>query len=131
MENKALHAGGRAGRFAGDMGLLREDLLELGEAGQAVLLDHAGLAGDQGQAVVDEVLGDAVVGLVDPLHGDLLLEVGDVGQIEQDIVALVALGAAVALEADHLVGQTGQGGLHGDLAGVEGLGDVGAGPYRS
>ena len=35
----------------------------MAEPGQAVLLDHGGLALDQGQAVVHEFLGDAIVGL--------------------------------------------------------------------
>ena len=42
------------------------------EPGQAVFLDHVGLALDEGQAVVDEALGHAVALGVDPLARELL-----------------------------------------------------------
>ena len=62
----------------------------------------------------------------DPLQGNLLLGVGHVGQVEEHVLAFVAV-LAVALEAHHLAGDAGHGLLHGDLAGVEALLDVGAG----
>ena len=48
--------------------LLCQDLLQPGEPGQTVLLLHLGLALDEGEGVVNESLGDAVVFGVDPLH---------------------------------------------------------------
>ena len=62
--------------------LLGEHSLQVHEAGQAVLLDHVGLALNQRQAVVNEGLGHAVALGVDPLARELLFEVGNVGEVE-------------------------------------------------
>ena len=97
------------------------------EPGQAVFLDHIGLALDEGQAVVNEALVDAVALGVDPLTRNLLLGVGHQAQIEQLGLAVVAVGIPGALETDHLVGGAGNGGFHSHLAGHEGLGHIGAG----
>ena len=73
--------------------LLRQDLLELGKAGQTVHLLHLGLALDEGQGIVDEGLLDAVALGVDPLLGELLLGVGHIGEVEElgaaDILAVL------------------------------------------
>ena len=82
---------------------------------------------DQGQGVVDIALIDPVALGVDPLQGHLLLEVGHLGEVEQLGLAGVLAVLAGALEAHHLVGLAGHGGLHGGLAGQEGLVDVGLG----
>ena len=46
------------------LNLLCENLFQVDKAGQTVFLGHAGLALDEGQAVVDEALVDTVVSLV-------------------------------------------------------------------
>ena len=74
--------------------LLGEHSLQVHEAGQAVLLDHVGLALNQRQAVVNEGLGHAVALGVDPLAGHLLLGVGHQAQVKQLRLALVAVGVA-------------------------------------
>lgn len=63
--------------------LFRQDLLQLGKAGQGILLGQLGLALDQRQHVVDEGLLHAVVSSVDPLQGNLLLGISNVGQAQQ------------------------------------------------
>ena len=88
-----------------------------------------GVSLDEGEGVVDEGLGDTVVLGVDPLQGDLLLEVGHLGQVEQLGFAGVLAALAGALKAHHLVGLTGDGGLHSGLAGQEGLVNIGAGGH--
>ena len=60
--------------------LLRKHLLEPGIAGQGVLGGALGLTLDEGQSIVDEVLGDALAVGKYPLGRDLLLEVGNAGQ---------------------------------------------------
>ena len=57
--------------YLGEEQLLGKDPLQAAEPGQAVFLGHAGLALDEGQAVVDEILGHAVAVGADPFHGDL------------------------------------------------------------
>ena len=103
--------------------LLGKNSLELHEVGQAVDLLHTGFAGDQRHAVIDEVLGHVGVVARDPLQRDLLLIIGDVFQIEQLIVADIAV-LAVAAEADHLAALAAQRGFDGELAGIEGFLDV-------
>ena len=60
--------------------LLGQHFFEFGETGEGVLLRELGLALDEGEDIVDELLLDAVVRVVDPLDGDLLLEVCDLGE---------------------------------------------------
>ncbi len=86
---------------------------------------HAGLALDEGQSVVDEGHLDAVAGGVDPLAGDLALEVGDALQRQELRVAHVLAVEIVALESDHLVGVAIDSGGHGRLAGEVGFHRVG------
>lgn len=57
--------------------LLGQHFFEFGETGEGVLLRELGLALDEGEDIVDELLLDAVVRVVDPLERDLLLEVCD------------------------------------------------------
>ena len=54
--------------------LFRVDLFQLAEIGQAVDFGLLGLARDQGQAVVHEVAGHAVVLRGDPFQRDLLCD---------------------------------------------------------
>ena len=106
------------------MKLLRENLLQAGEAGQAVFLLKLRLALDERKRILDEIFGDIVAFGVDPFLRELLLEVGHIAQVEQLCAAGIAVGA-VALEADHLVGHTGEHLLNSGLAGHERLVDVG------
>ena len=110
-------------RFGSD----RLDLLQVDEARQTIDLGQLGFALNQRQAVVDEALVQAVAGLVDPLEGNLLLGVGNDGEVEQLGVAAVHAVLAGALKADHLVGDACDRVLNGGLAGGEGLVDVGLG----
>ena len=107
-------------------GLLRKNLLEAGEAGQAVFLLELGLALDERKRVLGKVFGDVVALGGDPLLRELLLEVGNVAQVEQLRAADIAV-AAVALKADHLVGDAVQHLFDSGLAGHIGLVDVGLG----
>ena len=98
-----------------------EDLLEPGKAGEGVLLGTGGLTLDEGEGVVDEGLLHTVAGGVDPLAGDLLLEVGhDVQGLENGLTGVLAA-LAGAGEGHHLVGVAGHGGLHGHTTGHLGL----------
>ena len=68
----------------------------MSKPGQAVLLGSVGLALDEGQDVVDELLLHAVAGLVDPLAGDLFLEVGhDVQGLQGGLAGVAALAGAL------------------------------------
>ena len=103
--------------YLGEEQLLGKDPLQAAEPGQAVFLGHAGLALDEGQDVVDELLLHAVAGLVDPLAGDLLLEVGhDVQGLQGGLAGVAAL--AGALEGHHFVGDALHGGVDGGGAGL-------------
>ena len=106
--------------------LFCEDLLQSCEAGQAVFLFELRLALDQRHGVLDEVFRHVVALRGDPLGGELLLEVGDIGQVKQLGLAGVAV-RAVALEADHLVRLTSDHLLNSGLTGHERFFDVGAG----
>ena len=59
-----------------DLLLFCDDLLQLGKAGERVLLGQVRLTLDQGQRILDELVVHAVARFVDPLAGDLLLHVG-------------------------------------------------------
>ena len=108
------------------MKLLRENLLQAGEAGQAVFLLKLRLALDERKRVLGKVVGDIVALGGDPLLREFLLEVGNVAQVEQLRAADIAVGA-VALKADHLVGDAVQHLFDSGLAGHIGLVDVGLG----
>mgnify|MGYP004682011243 CR=1 FL=1 len=85
--------------------LFGKHALEAAEAGQAVFLDHVGLALNQRQAVVDEVLRHAVALGVDPLDRDLLFIVGHGVEVEQLGIAdidVVIISMASNLEASVL-----------------------------
>ena len=62
--------------------LLREDLLQAGEAGQAVLIAQSRLALEQRRAVIDEGVGNIGVVAGDPLERDLFLGVGNTAQVD-------------------------------------------------
>ena len=107
--------------------LLREDLLEPGVAGQGVLGGALGLALDEGQGIVDEVLGHALAVGEYPLGGDLLLKVGDTGEGHELGHAVVLAVHILAGKGDHLAGLAADSGEDRDFAGHEGLVDVGLG----
>ena len=54
--------------------LLGNDLLESCVSGQGVLKRKYGLALNEGQNVCDELIGEAVLSLVEPFQRNLLLE---------------------------------------------------------
>ena len=62
------------------VGLFGENLLQLGETGQAILPGVVGLALDQGHGISSELGLDAGAVLGDPLHGELVLGVGGGGE---------------------------------------------------
>ncbi len=94
---------------------VKAEPVESGEAGQSVLGGGLGVALDEGQGVVDEGLGDAVLLGVDPLQRDFLLKIGHIGQVEQLGLADVLAALPGALKAHHLVGLAGHGGLGGGV----------------
>ena len=102
-----------------------QDLLQTGEAGQTVDPGSLGVALDQGEDIVDELLVDAVARLIDPLAGDLLLEVGHDVQGLQNGLTAVAVLAAGAAEGHHLIGKALHGGLDRGGAGQQSLLRVG------
>ena len=104
-----------------------QNLLQLGEAGEGVLLGPVGLTLDEGEDIVDKGLLHTVARGVDPLTGHLLLEVRhDIQGLEHGLTGVLAA-LAGALEGHHLVGLAGHGRLHGHTAGHLGLLHVGVG----
>ena len=103
---------------------LGQHLAQAGKAGQSLYRLHAGLALNEGKGIVDEGALDAVAGSVDPLAGNLALEVGNALQRQKLGVAHILAVQVVALEGHHLVGVAVYGCLHSGLAGEVGFHSV-------
>ena len=81
--------------------LLCQNLLQPRKTGKRVLSGSLGLTLDQGQGVVDIILGDPVTLFVDPLQRHLLLEVCHIGEVEQ--LGLAGIHTALATAASTAV----------------------------
>ena len=99
-------------------------LLELRVSRQGAFQRKLRLALNEGECIVDELLGQAVELGIDPLHRNLFLKVCKGAERKQLIFAGILAVDIDALEADHLAGAAGNGLLDRFFTSAEGLVDI-------